>query len=567
MHEHSPEDGPYLEVVFPGRPHQIVRIHQFPFLIGRGSETGNHFQIDDRRISRRCVAILAENSGYSVEDRGHRQGIFVNRRRVERSPLKDGDVIDFGLDDCCELIFRAGLPLVDVEAVLSRIGNFGTDGSTRPSGRLSKLNLLLEATSLLHSQLPLDSVLGTMLDHAIAITKADRGVLLEPDGEGLLLVRLGRNSGGENLPIDSLAPSQTALRMAMERRSSVITADLDQADMDLKSAQSIVAQRLRSVVVVPLYAMPRASSDESQVFKRGQLLGSLYLDSRRPAAFSNLDLQILDALGMEAASILDNARLVQQERERQRLEQELSIAREIQQALLPAGMHDFPHFAVAGLHRPCHEVGGDYFDVFPLNEERIAFVIADVSGKGLGAALLTTILQGALSGMTVDADPVKVFKQINKFICRHSALGRYATMFFAILGRDGKLEFVRAGHPSPMLIRRGAVSELYSGGSFPVGLVEEAEFTLTCIQLEPEDTLVLYSDGITEAEDIERNLFKSPRLVEALSGMQCVSVEEVQRTVLGAVEAFSRGATQSDDITLLVVRYRALTGDEPAASI
>lgn len=171
----------------------------------------------------------------------------------------------------------------------------------------------------------------------------------------------------------------------------------------------------------------------------------LYLDSRRPAAFSKLDRQILDAIAIEAASILDNARLVERERQRQRLEQELSIAREIQQALLPCGFRDVPHLTVSGINSSCLAVGGDYFDVFPLSDDRTAFLIADVSGTGLGAALLTTMLQGALSGMKLGADPAQVFNHINRFLCEHSEVGRYATMFFGVLDRAGRLDFINAG--------------------------------------------------------------------------------------------------------------------------
>ena len=179
----------------------------------------------------------------------------------------------------------------------------------------------------------------------------------------------------------------------------------------------------------------RAPRNRSFNIQRGQFLGILYLDSRRPAAFSKLDRQILDALAVEAASILDNARLVERERQRQRLEQELSIAREIQQALLPRGFGEFPHLAISAVNTPCHAVGGDYFDVFPMSDDRTAFVIADVAGKGIGAALLTTMLQGALTGMTLGADPARVFHHINDFLCKHSDVGKYATMFFGMLDR------------------------------------------------------------------------------------------------------------------------------------
>jgi sigma-B regulation protein RsbU (phosphoserine phosphatase) len=338
------------------------------------------------------------------------------------------------------------------------------------------------------------------------------------------------------------------------------------ADLDLKSAKSVVVQRLRSIIAIPLYATARANSAESAVLQRGQLLGILYLDSRRSSAFSDLDRQILDALGVQSASILDNARLVERERERQRLEQELSIARTIQQALLPQGLHDFPYLAITGMHYPCHEVGGDYFDAFPAGEERTAFLIADVSGKGLGAALLTMMLQGVLSAMALGTEPVRLFNHINKFLCEHGEVRRYATMFFALLDRDGRLEYIKAGHPSPLLLRRGQVSELYSEGSFPVGLLEAAEFTAASLQLEPDDTLVLFSDGISEAENPDEELYGVSRLRDALAGQQNTPLDSLKQIVLDSVEAFSRGASQSDDMTLLFARYRApATAESPAA--
>jgi len=557
MPEASTVSETILEVVIPGLPHQFVPVTKSPFLIGRGSDSGNHLQLEDRRISRKCAAIVTGQDGYRLEDRGHRQGIFVNGKQVEQKTLQDGDVIQFGIEDGCEIIFHSAAAQSSIESMLTRIGSIPSIAGTLRLGGLSKLNLLLEATSLLHSQLPLDSVLSAMLDHTIAITHADRGLLIEPGAAGSLKVRLARGKDGENLPPESITPSQTALGQAMDRQATVISEDLNQADTDLKSAQSILLQHLRSVVVIPLYAMPRANSADSIVLKRGEFLGAIYLDSKRPAAFSDLDRQILDALGVEAASILDNARLVERERERQRMEQELSIAREIQQALLPQGMRDFPHLAVTGTHSPCHAVGGDYYDVFSAGQDRTAFLIADVSGKGLGAALLTTMLQGALSAMALGTDPVRVFNHINRFLCEHSEVGRYATMFFGTLDGDGTLEYIKAGHPSPLLLRRGEVSELYTEGSFPVGLVAQAEYTAATLKLEDGDTLVLFSDGITEAQDPDQELFGFPRLSEVLDGRQEASLESLKKIVLDAVDAFARGESQSDDITLLLVRYRA----------
>jgi sigma-B regulation protein RsbU (phosphoserine phosphatase) len=545
-----------LEIVSPDQSRRFVRVTQSPFLIGRGGDTGNHLQLSDPRISRQCAAIVSEADGCYLEDRGHRRGIFVNGRKIDHSLLRSGDVITFGFNDSYEIVFRSSANESSVQKLLTLMGSVPSEESS--SGGLHKLNVLLQATSLLHSQLPLESVLGTMLDHAIAITNADRGLLLEADSSGPLRVRLARGAGGVRLSPESLAPSQTALRQALEQKSSVITEDLNRADVALQMAQSIVAQSLRAVVAIPLYANPRANSAESAArLDLGQFLGIVYLDSRRPTAFSKLDRQILDALAVEAASILDNARLVERERQRQRLEQELNIARDIQQALIPHGFRDFPYFAVTGVHTPCHAVGGDYFDVFPLAEDRTAFLVADVSGKGLGAALLTTMLQGALSGMTIGTDPVRVFNHINRFLCEHAEVGRYATMFFGILHANGELLYINAGHPSPLILRNGEATELVTEGSFPVGLIPEADYAATTVNLQHGDTLILYSDGVTEAMDLDEQFFGAARLRDVVAGGQETPLEHLQETVLHSIEDFARGASQADDITLLLVRYRA----------
>jgi serine phosphatase RsbU (regulator of sigma subunit) len=558
-----------LEVVSPDGARRYVRVTQMPFLIGRGAETGNHLQLADRRISRNCAAIVTEAGKYYIEDRGQRRGLFVNGEKVESRELQDGDAITFGLDDSYEIIYRsaANASTDSLPHLLTRIEHITSSEPT--GGGLRKLNLLLEATTLLHSQLPLDSVLGTMLDHAVSVTDADRGLLLEVDPGGTLKVRLARRAGGVRLPPESLTPSQTAIQLALRKQSAVITEDLAQADMDLQAAQSIVAQRLRAVVVIPLFAMSRANTDQSMInIKRGDFLGVIYLDSRRPAAFSKLDRQILDALAADAASILDNARLVERERERQRLEQEIGIARDIQQALLPKNFRDYPHLAVSGINFPCLAVGGDYFDVFPLGDNRTAFLLADVSGKGLGAALCTNLLQGALSGMTLGTDPARVFVHVNRFLCDHSEIGRYATMFFGILDDKGNLEYINAGHPSPFLIRKGVAEDVFNEGSYPVGLVPEAEYTAVCLKLEPGDTMVLFSDGVTEAMDPAEQLFGVQRLRDVLNGQGQTALEVLQQSVLQAVENFARGASQADDLTLLLVRYRATaatTDTDPSA--
>src|SRR6202040_227962 len=180
-----------LEVVSPDGARRYVRVTQMPFLIGRGAETGNHLQLADRRISRNCAAIVTEASKYYIEDRGQRRGLFVNGEKVESRELQDGDSITFGLDDSYEIIFRSAKSS-DEDSLPQLLTRMEHITSSEPAGGLIKLKRLLEATSLLHSQLPLDVVLGHMLDHAVSVTDADRGLLLEVDDKAVLKVRLAR---------------------------------------------------------------------------------------------------------------------------------------------------------------------------------------------------------------------------------------------------------------------------------------------------------------------------------------------------------------------------------------
>jgi phosphoserine phosphatase RsbU/P len=556
---------PILELVAPDNSRHRVYVTELPFFIGRG-EAGNHLSIPDPRISRQCAAIALEGGGYYVEDHGHRCGIFVNGEKITRKILEDRDVVSFGLDDSYKLVFRVSEGEDDTTSLNTLLLRMEDTARTDTvSGGLGKLNLLLEATMLLHSQLPLDAVLEAMLDRAIAVTDADRGLLLESQSSGSLRQRLARSSGSTNLPPDAFSPSQTAINLALEQKSGVVTEDLHLAAGILPDALSVIAQRLRAVVAIPLYAMSRANSAESMVHvQRGQFLGVLYLDSKRPTAFTKLDRQILDAIAIESASILDNARLVERERERQRIERELSIARHIQQALLPRGFRNFPHLSITGINAPCLEVGGDYFDVFPIDDQRTAFVIADVSGKGLGAALLTPMLQGALSAMTIGVEPERLFHHINGFLCEHAEVGRYATLFFGILDREGELEYLNAGHPSPLLLRRGEVRELFTEGSFPLGLVPEAKHSVARATLQPGDTLILFSDGVTEAADPDEEMFGVSRLRGLLAGQHDAPLARLQETIVKSVERFTRGMSQADDVTLLLVRYLAAQESNPS---
>src|SRR6266852_3691123 len=210
-----------LEVVSPDGARRYARVTQTPYMMGRGAETGNHLQLSDRRISRNCAAVVIEANRFYVEDRGQRRGLFVNGEKVDSRELQDGDSITFGLEDSYEIILRSGKSS-DADSLPQLLTRMEHITSSEPTvGCLVKLKRLLEATSLLHSQLPLEVVLGHMLDHAVSVTDADRGLLLEADAGGALKVKLARRSGGLRLPPESLSPSQTAIKLALKQQSPV----------------------------------------------------------------------------------------------------------------------------------------------------------------------------------------------------------------------------------------------------------------------------------------------------------------------------------------------------------
>lgn len=543
-----------LEVIDPDGSRRVVKINQAVYLIGRGAEAGNHLQLSDKRISRKCAAIIFEDGKFRVDDTGQRHGVFVNGEKVQSKVLEEGDAITFGVADSFQLIFHAGEPQESLTQLLSRLEQAASlEGGARD---LRQLSLLLEAAALLQSQMPMEEILAAMVDRAIEIIDADRALLLDVDIAGQLRPMLARQKGARRLSIGAFSPSQTVIAHAVERRQSVIEDDLDKAAGAISEAQSIVGQQLRSVAAVPLISLAHLrASDQTHLSSPGQLLGMLYLDSRRPAAFSRLQRQILDALALEVAGVLDNARLMQRERERRRLEQEFAIARTIQQALLPKGFKEFPHFQVTAVNQQCLAVGGDYFDLMEITPDRSAFVIADVSGKGLGAALVTAMLQGTFSAMTLGQEPASVFNHVNRFMCDHSEVQRFATLFFGILHVDGTLEYINAGHLPPLLARDGCVEPVFESESLPLGLFRTAEFKSRQSQLKTGDTLVLFTDGINEAINPRDEQWGFDGLRAVVAQNSQLPVEELQQAILDGLKEFTRGSYQNDDVTLMIVRY------------
>ena len=239
------------------------------------------------------------------------------------------------------------------------------------------------------------------------------------------------------------------------------------------------------------------------------------------------------------------------------MDEQLAIAREIQQALLPQRNKEFEYGRACSQNLPCHEVGGDYFDYFNLDEERFGFALGDVAGKGMPAALLASLIQGIFSAQTLFSAPLPVMiSNINRNLAKRGTGNRFVTFFFGILDKDGRCTYVNAGHNPPFLLSRdGSMKELTSGGMV-LGLFAEAQYESDTITLQPGDHLVLFTDGVIEALNDAGEEFGMERLVALLRGNARAGASEILNRLQEAVVSFSANAAQHDDITVMVLGYR-----------
>ena len=540
-----------LVVVDPTGVRRGVDITKTPFRIGRQADCD--LVLRDGRISRQHAQIVEERGHLVLEDLGSRHGTFVNQRRVTRQELQPNDSIDFGLGDSFHLIFAGEEKRIG--DLLERVESAASASSSSPE--LYHLGVLLEAASAVYGHLLLDDMLGAVVDAAIRVTGSDRGVLLLADESGELHPAAARGSEQTSLSPAEVRVSKSVLKQVSDKRRELIVADIGEEEA-LREQASIVGAALRTLLAIPLERQQTIRSvDATVVATRPPLLGVLYLDSRRPlAAFSELDRRVLRSLAGEAATVVENARLFAEARERERLQRELEIATDIQQQLLPKVLPKQAHLAAIGRMVACRAVGGDCYDVVELPEGALGFVVADVAGKGVPAALLASMLMGTFCATASGDLPLaELAKRVNHKVCDRTSESSYATLFYAAVTPGGKVEYLNAGHVPALLRRRsGDVTELGSL-NFPIGMFDFTAYTSATVQLEPRDFLVMYSDGVTEAANPDGEMFGEERLAEVVKSFSGESAQELLETVVEAVRQFTAGYAQADDITVVVVQY------------
>jgi phosphoserine phosphatase RsbU/P len=543
---------PRLILIEPAGVRREVGISPLPFRIGR--QAGNELTLRDSRISRQQAQIVAQDGILVLEDLGSRHGTFVNGQKVFRHQLSPNDTIDFGMPDSYRLVYLGEETTLD--ELLERV-EVPAPPQTG-SRELYHLGVLLEVARTLGTGLSLEDVLTVVVDAAIQVTRTERGVLLLADSKGELKTSVARDARRSTLQPDLVQISSSVLNRVVSSRRELIVSDTEE-DSVIQQQASMARLELHTVVAIPLEKLPVIESIDATVSARqGELLGVLYLDSHIPSsAFSDLDRQVLRTLAHEAARVIENAKLFASSRAKARLDHELEIASQIQRQLLPKSFPKLPQLAVMGSTLACLSVGGDCFDVIELGGGRYGFFVGDVSGKGITAALLATLLQGVFyTTAALDIPLAEIVSRVNQYLCERSSDDRYATLFYCVLDPAGRLEYVSAGHVPPIVRCRSGKIEPLGSGNFPVGMFADAEYTAASVDLQPGDFLVIYTDGVTEAYNLQSEMFGEERLCGLLEKFSGETVEELSGAVESGVRMFTEGASQADDITVLVVQYR-----------
>ncbi len=524
-----------------------INLDRSPFAVGRKAD--KDLAIPDPRVSRDHALIVSENGQFYVVDQGSKHGTFVNGERVQRHQLERSDRLEFGVRDTVYVVFNPlqGSTNNTAREFLSQISGIQISAT---STDLEKLTLFLEAARKLNTTGVLDEILVTLLETTLTLTRGERAyIFLKNNEDGKLRLAAGRTSKGEAL-LDDKTISHSILDDALKSNSEFLVTDTSRS-LDLAGRQSIVAFDLRTVICVPL-RKPQVytSRDKDAPVALGEVMGALYMDSRFASGdISRVSGDILRAIATEAASLIENARLVQAEDAARRYQQELSIAARIQQALMVVTIPEVPFARLVGKNLSCKEIGGDFFDAVN-TKEGLAVVLADVSGKGVSAALLASTLQGMIySQLHAGMGLREIVTAVNSFFTHKEIGEKYATLVIARLRQDGELEYVNCGHVQPLLIFGNREVIRPSHGNMPVGLIADAVYESDRAYLHPGDRLVLVTDGVTEAENPSGDFFDNERLEAVAARSQ--GLEDI----FAAVTEFCSGQPLNDDCTVVELLY------------
>jgi phosphoserine phosphatase RsbU/P len=529
-----------------------VEITKPEFTLGRQGD--NDLVLFESRISRRHARISKTPQGYLLEDTGSRHGTFVNGTQVSSCLLKSGDQIGLGIADTYALTFL--MQEAELPGLLEELGK----ATQSAAPQLQYLNLLLQVAQMLSRSPNLEKVLTALVDSALSITGADRGLLFLRGPDGELQLRVARAQDEISLdPLPEDYSKAVVQRVAETGREEMV---LEETSTGRATNETVTLQGgVRGVVALPLQKLPMADArGDSIIGAAPEQLGVLYLDGRsRATSLTGLDRQVLQTLAVESATVIENARLLRLTRQQERVQHDMELARNIQQDLLPRELPCSPYFGVHAFTVPSSSVGGDYYDAVALPGDRYGFVVADVSGKGLPAAILSANLQGAFAAVAAtDMELPETFSRVNDFLLQRSGEAMYATMFYGVISPDGSFNFVNAGHAFPLVVRSGGAVEQIETSNFPVGLFPGVSYEAGNTRLAAGDIVLVFSDGLTEAQNFRNELFGESRLNSVAGDCARLPAASASEKILKAVKAFVGNAPPSDDLTLVVLRFGAV---------
>jgi phosphoserine phosphatase RsbU/P len=523
--------------------------------------------LDAGAVSRQHAQITGVDGEFFVEDLHSRNGTFVNGNQIqEPHRLADGDRLKI-----CDLAFtfyrdqpsqRKTVGPAGMETVLG--GAMLVDDDSDTVGRstiMSKLDIssdaagvrlgvnpemklraLIEITQNLRKSLDVNGVLPKLLDSLFKIfLQADRGfVVLRGPAEGQLLLKAVKQRRPES--DDAIRISRTIINDVLTNKQAILSADAA-TDSRFQMSQSIADFRIRSMMCAPL-----VNSD-------GEALGAIQLDTLdQRSRFQQEDLDMLAGVAGQAAFVLENAQLHEQSLKQQGVQRDLELAHKVQQGLLPAAPPMVEKYHFFDFYEPANQVGGDFYDYIRLSGDRLAIVLADVSGKGVSAALVMAKLSAEVRYcLASEPSAAAAINRINNSFCHSGWDDRFVTMVLALLDplRE-EATIVNAGHMPPLL-RRGVHQVESVGGDesgVPLGVDADYQYNASTIRLAPGDFMTLFTDGISEAMNPENQLYGIDRLTKQV-GADAADVAVLGRRILDDVKRFVGGRPQSDDMCLL----------------
>jgi len=416
-----------------------------------------------------------------------------------------------------------------------------TDPAQPSSDRLA---LLCRLSQAFNSSLDLDEVLDRVMDEVIAVMHAERGFVMLREPDGRLIFRAARGMDRETIDHPQFQVSRSVVERVAREGQPIHTSDA-QTDDRFSMRQSVQSLGLRSILCVPLRT-------------KEVVTGVVYVDNRLQAGiFTPGDLELLTAIASSAAIAIENARLYQVAVEKGRMERELQMARQVQTSLLPRDTPQVPGWEFAARWQPAREVAGDYYDFIPLDGGQLGLVIADVSDKGMPAALFMALTRSIVRASVGRApSPAEGIAHANRLICADSTGGMFVTLFYALLNpATREFTYVNAGHNPPLLYHseQDQLTELAPTGMV-LGVLEDAPFEQRTLHLSPGDLVVLYTDGVTDATDVHLHGFGMDRLQRVILEHRDAPAAGLVAALEGAIGDFAASAAPFDDIAVVVMR-------------